>query len=419
MPEDTLPDFIDGYKVLKKIGKGSFSNVYLVEDKYDKSKKHALKKIINPQWTAYIDQEINALNILSGYDYAPKIHHVERNQQEAYLVMDYIPGTDVRRYINKNGVFTEQQAFRFLKDLLANLAYIHSHNTLHLDIKMTNIMRFKNKFCLIDWGISSSAIYVKTKNLIGGVRYLAPETYQGYRSQASDIYSLGCVLYYCISGSYLFDLKKNDAIEKKIYASIYFTPTFNFSVTDKLMYITLRMLEKDPLKRATIEEIETIISGGWEIETIENSNSKNVMPENIFDTYQQMAKDDKHLVYAQYRLALILEKGVEAEQNIEQALYWYKKAAISGYALAQHRLGFFMLYGKYGIKKSYKTALYWFTKAANQNYKRSQYYLGKMYEFGKGATRNKNKAMELYILATQNADLKAEKRLNILMKDDD
>jgi eukaryotic-like serine/threonine-protein kinase len=215
MSNETIPEYIDGYKVLKKLGRGSFSNVYLVEDKYDKSKQYALKKIINPQWTAYIDQEINALNILSGYPSAPKIHYVERNQQQAYLVMDYITGTDVRRYVNKNGILSEPQAFSFLKDLLANLTYIHSHNTLHLDIKMTNIMRFKNKFCLIDWGVSSPGICVKTKNLIGGVRYLAPETFQGYRCQASDIYSLGCALYYCISGGYLFGLKKNDAIEKK------------------------------------------------------------------------------------------------------------------------------------------------------------------------------------------------------------
>ena len=417
MPKEILPEFIDGYKVLKKLGRGSFSNVYLVEDKYDKSKQYALKQIINPQWTAYIDQEINALNILSGYAYTPKIHHVERNQQHAYIVMDYITGTDVLKYVNKNGAFSEPQAFSFLKDLLANLTYIHSHKILHLDIKMTNIMFFKNKFCLIDWGVSSQGICVKTKNLIGGVRYLAPETYQGYRSQASDIYSLGCALYYCISGGYLFDLKKNDAIAKKFYASIYFTPIFNFPITDKLKYITLRMLEKDPIKRATIEEIENIMTGGWEIETIPDSNGKNIMPKNVFDLYQQLAKDDKHLVYAQYRLALLLEKGVETEQNIEQALYWYKKSAISGYAVAQHRLGFIFLYGKYGIKRNYKTAFYWFTKAANQEYKRSQYYLGKIYEFGKGVSQDKNKAIELYSLAMHNSDIKAEKRLKILMDD--
>jgi TPR repeat protein len=200
---------------------------------------------------------------------------------------------------------------------------------------------------------------------------------------------------------------------------MYLTPNFDFPVTDKLKHITLRMLDKNPLKRATIEEIENIISGGWKIEkeAITDSKNNNLIPEDIFHIYQKMAKDDKHIVYAQYRLAFLLEKGDKTAQNIEQALYWYKKAAISGYAVAQHRLGYLFLYGKHDIKKSYKVALYWFTKAVNQRYKRSQYYLGKMYEYGKGVSRNKNKAIELYTLATQNSDLKAEKRLNALMEE--
>jgi len=417
MDEEKLPEFINGYKVVKKLGKGSFSYVYLVEDKHDSSVFFALKKIIKSQWTAYIDQEINALKIMSGYAYAPKLHRIEKNKENVYLLMDYIPGRDIRKYIQKKGVFTEQQAFNFLTDIFANLTYIQSHNILHMDIKMTNIMRFKHKFCLIDWGISSEGICVKTKNLIGGVRYLAPETYQGYRCQASEIYSLGCVLYYCLSRKYLFGLKKDDTLEKKIYASMYLTPVFDFPVTEKLKYIVLRMLEKDPLKRATIEEIENIITGEWDINVGSDTKEVKSIPDDIFDIYKEMAEDDKPIVYAQYRLAYLLEKGEKREKNIDLALYWYKKSAISGYALAQHRLGFLFLYGKCGVEKNYKTAFYWFSKASNQKYKRSQYYLGKMYEFGKGVRQNINKAIELYTLAMQNADLKAEERLKRLQKE--
>ncbi|MFK5893966.1 MAG: protein kinase [Pseudomonadota bacterium] len=417
MSKETLPNFISGYKVVKKLGRGSFSNVYLVEDSCDSSIRFALKKIIKPQWSTYIDQEIKALKIMSDYNSAPKLYHVKKNKQEICLIMDYIPGTDIRRYIQNKGVFSEQQAFRFLSDLLTQLTYIHSHNILHMDIKMTNIMRFKHKFCLIDWGISRSGICVKTKNLIGGVRYLAPETYQGYQCQASEVYSLGCILYYCISGKYLFGLKKKDVLEKKIYASMYLTPTFDFPVTEKLKYIILRMLEKDPLKRATVEEIENIISGDWDVEEKIDLKEENIVPENIFDVYDKMAKDNKHNIYAQYRLALIFEKDDNKENNLEHAIYWYKKSAMAGYALAQHRLGFLFLYGKCGLEKNYKTAFYWFTKAANQKYKRSQYYLGKMYEFAKGVRQNKNKAIELYTLAIQNSDLKAEERLKRLQKE--
>jgi len=419
MSKEILPQNIDGYKVLKQLGRGSFAHVFLVEDKYDSSRLYALKKILKPQWSNYIDEEIRALEIMSSYPYAPKLHHVERNvgrnKEQVYLLMDYVPGSDIRRYIRKQGLFNEAQAFKFLTEILAELSFIHSHSMLHLDIKMTNIMRFKNKFCLIDWGVSRSEVCVKTANLLGGTRYLAPETYQGFRCAASEIYSLGCVLYYCVSGKYLFGLKKNDLLEQKIYATTYLTPAFNFPITEKLKYILQRMLEKDPLKRATIEEIENIIAGEWQIEPATELGQNNAIPESSYAIYKQMAEDDKHLVYAQYRLAYLFEKGDEVEQDIEQAMYWYKKSAIAGYALSQHRLGFLYFSGRHGIKRSFKNAFYWFSKGANQKYRRSQYYLGKMYELGKGLKANKNKAIEFYTAAMKNSDLKAEERLQVLL----
>lgn len=414
MSSQILPQKIDGYKVIKLLGKGSFAHVYLVEDKRHSGKQYALKKILNPQWSHYVEEELSALTIMSQYPHAPKLHHVEKRADSVYFVMDYVPGHDIRRYIRKHGLFSEQQAFRFLTEILAELSYVHSHSTLHLDIKMTNIMRYKNRFCLIDWGVSRSEVCVKTANLIGGTRYLAPETYQGYRCAASEIYSLGCVLYYCISGKYLFNLKKSDPLEKKIYSTTYLTPNFDFPVTDKLKYIVQRMLEKDPRKRATIEEIENLIAEQWEMQP----NLELVMPlkrpDGIYETYKLLAEDDAGIVYAQYRLGYFLEKGELVEQDMDSAMYWYKKSAIAGFALSQHRLGFIYFSGKNGVKRSYKNAFYWFSKAANQKYKRSQYYLGKMYELGKGLKPNRNKAIDFYTLAMQNSDLKAQQRLEEL-----
>ncbi len=416
MTKEILPQIISGYKVIKKIGRGSFSDVYLVEDKQHSGKTLALKKILKPQWTAYIEQEINALNIISKYPYSPKLLSVERNAKEVCLIMDYIPGQDIRQHIKKQGTFSQPQAFDFLLQILPELEYIHQHNILHLDIKMTNIMRFKGHFCLIDWGISQQSTYVKTLTLTGGLRYMPPETFQGFRCPASEIYSLGCVLYYCLSKKYLFGLKKTDSIEKKIYACMNWQPSFNFPITDKLKYLLLRMLEKDPLKRATIVEIECLIKE--ELTTDQTSairankeQDKYQIPDNTFAIYEQMANAKDNNLYAQYRLGLLLEKDRDKQNNMQQAIFWHKKSAVSGYALAQHRLGFLYYSGHNGVEKNFQLAFFWFTKAAYQNYKRSQYFLGKIYEFGKGVKRNQAKAVAFYALAVKNSDIKAEDKL--------
>jgi len=415
MSDNTVPEKIDGYKVIKQLGKGSFAKVYLVSEKHKGEKLYALKEILQPQWKSYIDEEIAALKIMSTFPNAPKLHRVKTKPQQTYLLMDYVQSSDIRQHVDTHGVFSEPYAFRFLLDVLAQLSYIHAHNTLHLDIKMSNIMRFNNRYCLIDWGISRSQVCVKTSNILGGSRYLAPETYQGFRGQASEIYSLGCVLYYCISGKYLFNLKKKDPLDKKIYATMNLSPQFEFPVTKKLKYITWRMLDKDPLKRATIEEIENIVAGHLNIGNYRDLNINRTIPEGTYAKFKEMAEDGRGIIYAQYRLALMYEKGDSTEYSIQKALFWYKNAAIAGYALAQHRLGFLFYSGKHGVIKNLKTAFYWFSKAANQKYKRSLYFLGKMYEQGNGVQHDINKAIGFYQAAVHHCDLKAEKRLRKLL----
>ena len=82
------------------------------------------------------------------------------------------------------------------------------------------------------------------------------------------------------------------------------------------------------------------------------------------------------------------------EQNYEQAVYWFTKAAEQGNAEAQFALGFCYANGE-GIEQNYEQAVYWYAKAAEQDNMDALYNLGKCYERGEGAEQNYDKAAAL------------------------
>jgi TPR repeat protein len=298
--------------------------------------------------------------------------------------------------------------------MLSELSFIHANNLLHTDIKITNVMQFHGRYCFIDFGLCRFNACVPTTSLTGGERYTAPEVFQGMRTRASDIYALGCVLYYCITRRYLFDLDKKDPLEKKMHAAMYSSPDLSFSASKKVRYILSRMLEKDPMQRATIAEIEAIMRGDLAISRFAESGRDEPCPDETADIYRKLAEDRRRIVYAQYRYALLLEDGEKVAKNEAQAITWFKASAIAGYALAQHRLGFLYYRGRCGLKKDYGRALYWFGKAAEQRYHRAEYYLGRLHELGRGVAANKKKAAHFYRLAIANGDKAARKRLETL-----
>lgn len=84
--------------------------------------------------------------------------------------------------------------------------------------------------------------------------------------------------------------------------------------------------------------------------------------------------------YAQHTLAEAYYQGYGVEEDLEQALSWYQKAAKTGHPKAQYALGLMLEYGVDSIPKNTPKALKWITKAANYGYNEAQFHLGYYYE---------------------------------------
>jgi serine/threonine-protein kinase len=132
-----------------------------------------------------------------------------------YLVMEYIEGETIEQYVRQRGAIDEDESIRLISEILSALGYAHQKGFVHRDIKPSNIMiRPNGSICLLDFGIAKD---MNSKGLtigqvtIGTNGYMSPEQAGGYNiDHRSDIYSLGCVFFYMLTGHHAIEKRAND-----------------------------------------------------------------------------------------------------------------------------------------------------------------------------------------------------------------
>jgi len=408
-----LPEEIDGYKVNKVLGTGGFSIVYLVDGKENDTKQYALKYFLPEKHENLNDYEMEKtiLELLNKYEHAIKFYHCKKEHDLKYFLLDYIDGGDLKSYIKTHGALDEKNAIIMLQDILGELVYINEQNILHNDVKPNNILIKDNRYYLIDWGLAKKGPHIKTVNLKGGKIYLPPDIYFGKRTSASEIYSLGCALYFSVVGKEIFGLKNKLTIIEYIYAHIYSIPDFPDHVSSKMKFLITRMIEKNPEKRATIQEIHAIVQNEVEIKH-DIPEPKRIKPSgNEYKDFLTAAEDG--VVYAQNEVGKILSKGEIVKKDMDRAIFWYEKASLQGYAAAQCNFALCYFNGT-GLQKDIKKTCYWLELSANQGYAKAQYLLGKLFYEGSQVKEDYQQADYWFNLAARNAYSKANKYLEKL-----
>jgi len=329
---------IDNLQVIKEIGKGGFSKVLLVRDRESK-KEYALKLLKKEKFdSTRILTEINAHKIINNYPNSVKCYKVGLHNKELYILFDYAKQGSLYKHVKENDVLNQEQIFKLLENVLDQMLFARSNNLFHCDITVYNTVLFKDQFSLIDWGLAKSDFIVT--DLKGHRTYLAPEVYSGKRSFASEIYSLGAVLYFASTGKPLFDIYGRDIpFEQKVFKHLYYKPEFDDSVSEKTKYLIFRMLEKDFNKRATVQEIQEIIQDGFivpEYTYPHDEEASNYNLDDSFSLYKKMADDG--VSHAQYRMGRFYEKGKNVEQNSRLANFWYSKSISTGYVVSLNKV---------------------------------------------------------------------------------
>jgi Serine/threonine protein kinase len=266
--------FANNYEILKLIGTGGMSKVYLAQD-INNSSLSALKIIdekllSDPEYLKRFSREIQISknlthpNIVSLIDYG-------NEGNTYYIIFEYIQGITLDKYL-KTHKPTIKEIEGISLQILEGLSYAHSKGIIHRDIKPQNILITKdNHVKITDFGIAkaiSSATITTTGAFIGSPAYISPEQAKGDKEidYRSDIYSFGIVLYEMLSGSVPFSA---DTPWGLITKHINVPPDMSMLPRDTpnhMLHIISKSLAKDADNRfGTVNEIIGIIRGQSEM----------------------------------------------------------------------------------------------------------------------------------------------------------
>ncbi|MCI1894583.1 MAG: Stk1 family PASTA domain-containing Ser/Thr kinase [Lactobacillus sp.] len=248
------------YKLLKTLGEGGMANVYLAHDLIldrDVAVKVLRLDLQNDpdtkrrfQREAMATTELVHPNIVSIYDVG------ESNDQQ-YLVMEYVRGSDLKKYIVEHFPIPYQRVVDIMEQILAGIQVAHDHNIIHRDLKPQNIMIDENGNAKItDFGIAvalSDNSMTQTNSLLGSVHYLSPEQARGSMpTKQSDIYALGIILFEMLTGTVPFEGDSAVSIALKHFQEeMPSVRDFDPRIPQALENVVLKATTKDPANRYT------------------------------------------------------------------------------------------------------------------------------------------------------------------------
>ncbi len=209
----TIGTVIDGkYEILKLIGRGGMSKVYLAMDKR-LNKQWAVKEISkyarDKNNEVVIQSAIAEANMIKRLDHValPRIVDILDDKEVIYVVMDYIEGEPLSSVLDEYGAQPQELVIEWAKQLCEVLDYLHTQNPpiIYRDMKPANVMmKPDGNLKLIDFGIARE---YKEQNLadtvsLGTKGYAAPEQFggKGQTDARTDVYCLGVTLYHLVTG---------------------------------------------------------------------------------------------------------------------------------------------------------------------------------------------------------------------------
>ena len=244
------------YKILEKLGKGTFGIVYKVINEYE-SMIYVIKQIsLNGLSKQQINQVYSEAKILSliNSKYVVKYRESFVEGEDLDIVMEYCDNGDLCNFLKrkkKKGIPLEEDLiWQIFIKITLGLTAIHKMKILHRDLKTLNIFLNKDMGIKIgDLGVAkelNQASFAKT--LIGTPYYLSPEMCQDMPyNQKSDVWALGCILYELCTFRHPFNATNQGALIIKILNSNP-DPIFN-CYSSQLQYLVNQILEKNYEKR--------------------------------------------------------------------------------------------------------------------------------------------------------------------------
>jgi serine/threonine-protein kinase len=253
------PDtIIDGrYKVISRVGSGGMADVYLAEDQL--LGRQVAVKLLHHHFAEdqeFVERFRREASSAAGLSHQNIVGIFDRGEWQGtyYIAMEYVAGRSLKTTVREQGALDPVLAIDIVVQILRAARFAHRRGVIHRDLKPHNvIIDEEGRARVTDFGIARAGAsdMTLTGSIMGTAQYLSPEQAQGHVvSGASDLYSIGVILYELLSGVVPFEGETAVAIAfKQVSAEPRPPSAVNPAVPPALDAIVLRALAKDPAQR--------------------------------------------------------------------------------------------------------------------------------------------------------------------------
>jgi eukaryotic-like serine/threonine-protein kinase len=212
--------FTGRYDVEREIGRGGNARIFLATDA---DGRRVALKVLHPELLVSVaaDRFLREIKLASRLDHPHIARLLDSGEREwlVYYVMSYVEGVTLREHLDSSHRLTVVETLRIAGDLLDALAHAHDHGIIHRDVKPANVVVSARGAILLDFGIARAVAASGTDQLtrsgiaVGTSTYMSPEqiTAASNIDHRCDLYSVGCVLFECLSGQPPF-YHRNEAV---------------------------------------------------------------------------------------------------------------------------------------------------------------------------------------------------------------
>lgn len=255
-----------GYDIGRVIGQGSYADVrkaYSIN-----AKREVAIKIVNKEEdvdgkkSRFLKREIEILKWLNHKNVI-RVFDVIDGEDKFFIVMELAPKGDLLSLLLKRHKLTEHETKVLFKSIVDGVLYCHKNGVTHRDLKLENILLSdENEPIVTDFGFAryigaATDQRTRSRTFCGSYAYVAPEILQGipYDGMASDVWSLGVVLYTLVCGRFPFDDSDPKTLLQETTSGKLEYPTQASGLSDQAKDLIKKMLSTSVRERITLTEV--------------------------------------------------------------------------------------------------------------------------------------------------------------------
>lgn len=266
------------YRIVNAIGQGGMGHVFKAEHKLlgrIEAIKVLPKSKSTPEAVAAFQREIRAQAQLDHPNLV-RISYADYEGDTYFFVTEYVPGTDLRKLVRRNGPLPFATAATIIAQAAEGLHYAHRRGLVHRDVKPGNLLVTPDgRTKITDLGLAwflmeeldgSRSVTGKSNSLVGTADYLAPESIREPDKilPVSDVYALGCTLYYAVTGKVPFPGGNTPEKIRRHLAETPLNPLhFNPDLPPAFCDVIAAMMDKNPDTRTPTAAVVVDLLRPW------------------------------------------------------------------------------------------------------------------------------------------------------------